>query len=275
MKLAAFEYHRPESLEAALELLAQHGDEAKVLAGGQSLIPLMAMRLARPAHLIDLARVPGLATVSDDGDHFHIGAMATHRAIERDPRMPRLVAAAVPHIGHFQIRNRGTVGGSLSHMDPAAEWPALALVLDAQLVAASARGRRTVAASDFIVGPLMTSLEPDELLVEVVLPKRGADFGFAEIERRSGDFALAGAACQGGAIAVFGTGAKPQRLTGVEQYLRDSGNVGAELVALAESEIEATGDIHASASYRRAVAAALVRRVVSQRSAQSGASAWN
>jgi aerobic carbon-monoxide dehydrogenase medium subunit len=139
-----------------------------------------------------------------------IGAMARQRDIEHDPRMPGLVRAAVPHIGHFQIRNRGTVGGSLSHMDPAAEWPAVALPLDAVMVAASVRGRRDITADDFMIGPQMTSLEPDELLVEMVLPMRNEGLGFAEVTRRGlGDFALAGAACQDRAVVVFGTGLRP------------------------------------------------------------------
>jgi carbon-monoxide dehydrogenase medium subunit len=262
VKPARFEYHRPESLEAALHLLAEHGEEAKPLAGGQSLIPLLAMRLALPGHLVDLQGVPELRGISVDGRGVRIGAMVSQREVERDGRMPGLVAAAVPHIAHFQIRNRGTVGGSLSHMDPAAEWPAIALVLDAVMVVASVGGRREIPARDFIVGPMMTALEPDELMVEVVLPASEERFGFAEVERRSGDFALVGAACQGEAVCVFASGPRPQRLEGVEEFLRRGGRPGAELQALAASEIDATGDIHASAAYRREVAAALVDRVV-------------
>jgi carbon-monoxide dehydrogenase medium subunit len=265
VKPSPFEYHRPESLEAALQLLAEHGDEAKPLAGGQSLIPLLAMRLALPGHVVDLQRVADLRGISV-GDHkVRIGAMVSQREVERDARMPGLVAAAVPHIAHFQIRNRGTIGGSLAHMDPAAEWPAIALTLDAVMVAASVRGIREVPARDFMVGPMMTALEPDELLVEVVLPAAQERFGFAEVERRSGDFALAGAACQGEAVCIFAAGPRPQRLVGVEEFLRGGGRVGDDLIALAASEIEATGDIHASADYRRQVAARLVGRVVADR----------
>jgi carbon-monoxide dehydrogenase medium subunit len=275
VKPAPFEYHRPESLEAALQLLAAHGDEAKPLAGGQSLIPLLAMRLALPGHIVDLQRVPELRGISVDDSGVRIGAMVSQREVERDGRMPDLVAAAVPHIAHFQIRNRGTVGGSLSHMDPAAEWPALALVLDAVMVAASTRGRRELPARDFVVGPMMTALEPDELLVEVVLPAAGEPFGFAEVERRSGDFALVGVACYRQAVCVFATGPRPQRLERVEEFLRGGGRPGKELEALAASEIEATGDIHASAEYRRQVGASLVGRLVAHLDRSREAPAWS
>jgi carbon-monoxide dehydrogenase medium subunit len=275
VKPARFEYHRPESLEAALQLLAEHGEEAKPLAGGQSLVPLLAMRLALPGHLVDLQRVHELRGISVDGRGVRIGAMVSQREVERDGRMPGLVAAAVPHIAHFQIRNRGTVGGSLSHMDPAAEWPAIALVLDAVMVVASVRGGREIPARDFVVGPMMTALEPDELLVEVVLPASADPFGFAEVERRSGDFALVGAARQGYAVCVFACGPRPQRLEGVEQFLRGGGRPGAELQSLAASEIDATGDIHASAGYRRQVGAALVGRVVADVDRSREARAWS
>lgn len=258
MKSAAFEYRRPESLDEALDLLAEHGDEAKALAGGQSLIPLLAMRLAQPAMLVDLDRVPGLKEVAGG----RIGAMVTQARLERETDLPGVVRAALPHIGHFQVRTRGTVGGSLCHADPAAEWPALAVLLGAILHVRSRHGERRLAAADFVVGPLMTALAPDELLVAVELPAVAGGFGFAEVERRGGDFALVGAAAQGGAVVVFATGAAPQRLGAVEAHLAAGGRPGAELRALAEREIEAGGDIHASAGYRRRVGAALVDRVV-------------
>jgi len=260
MKAAPFEYRRPESLEEALDLLAEHGEEAKPLAGGQSLIPLLAMRLAQPALLVDLERVPGLKGLRDG----RIGAMTSQARLANEAALPGVVKAALPHIGHFQIRTRGTVGGSLCHADPAAEWPALAVLLGAVLHVRSRRGRREVKADEFFVGPLTTSLEPDELLLEVELPAAAGGFGFAEVERRGGDFALVGAAAQGGAVVVFGTGARPQRLVGVEANLAAGGATGPELRALAEHEIEATGDIHASAAYRRSVGAALVERVVAE-----------
>lgn len=271
MKPPPFEYHRPETLEEALAIMAEHGDQARPLAGGQSLIPLLAMRLVRPSHIVDLHRVAELQQVSVADGRVSIGAMARQRDIEHDPRMPGLVRAAVPHIGHFQIRNRGTVGGSLSHMDPAAEWPAVALALDAVMVAASVRGRRDITADDFMIGPRMTSLEPEELLVEVVLPMRNEGFGFAEVTRRGlGDFALAGAACQDRAVVVFGTGLRPQRLRAVEDFLNSGGGTRAEVSALAASEIQATDDIHTSSHYRREVAATLVGAVVEELRTRGG-----
>jgi aerobic carbon-monoxide dehydrogenase medium subunit len=265
LKPPPFEYHRPEALEEALGIMAEHGDRARPLAGGQSLIPLLAMRLVRPSHLVDLHRVAELQQVSVADGRVSIGAMARYREIERDPRMPGLVRAAVPHIGHFQIRNRGTVGGSLSHMDPAAEWPAIALALDAVMVAASVRGYREIAADDFMIGPQMTRLEPDELLVEVIVPLRDEGFGFAEVARRGlGDFALVGAACQAHTVAVFGTGPRAQRLRAVEDLLNSGGGTRAEVSALAATEIQATGDIHASSRYRREVAARLVGAVIEE-----------
>ena len=265
MKPQPFEYHRPESLDQTLQIMAELGDQAKPLAGGQSLVPLLAMRVARPGHVVDLQRVAELRQISVADGRLRIGAMVRQRDIEHDARMPGLVKAAVPHIGHFQIRNRGTVGGSLSHMDPAAEWPAVALAVDAVIVAASVRGGREIAADDFMVGPQMTSLEPDELLVEVIVPLRDEGFGFAEVTRRGlGDFALVGAACQGSAVVVFGSGPRAQRLTGVEGFLKSGGGASAEISALAATEIQATDDILISSHYRREVAATLVGAVVEQ-----------
>jgi carbon-monoxide dehydrogenase medium subunit len=263
LKPLSFEYHRPDSLNETLQIMAELGGQAKPLAGGQSLMPLLAMRLVRPGHVVDLQRVAELRGISVADGQLRIGAMTRQRDIEHDPRMPGLVRAAVPHIAHFQIRNRGTIGGSLSHMDPSAEWPALALTLDAVLVAASVRGQREITADDFLIGPQMTALRPDEVLVEVILPLRNEGFGFAEITRRGrGDFALAGATCQGTAVAVFGTGPRPQRLTAVEELLKTEGGTAADVSALAASEILATDDLHTSAHYRRRIGATLVGTVV-------------
>jgi carbon-monoxide dehydrogenase medium subunit len=249
VKAAPFAYHRPTSLPEALDLLAEHGGDAKALAGGQSLVPLMAMRLAQPAVIVDLAEVPELKYRSGS----MVGAMVTNAALERDPSgLPPIVPAALPHVGHFQIRNRGTLGGSLAHLDPAAEWPALALLLEARLNLRSRdRGERTLSAEEFMLGPLTTALEPDELLTSVTFPDWPAEgrWGFAEIARRPGDFALAGAACSvvdgRRRVVVFATGAVPQLLEkGVP--------------------IAATGDLHAGAAYRSTVAARLVEQVLAQ-----------
>jgi carbon-monoxide dehydrogenase medium subunit len=271
LKLPPFEYHRPAVLEEALGIMAEHGDQAKPLAGGQSLVPLLAMRRVRPSHLVDLHRVAELREISVVDGRVRIGAMARQRDLEHDPRMPGLVRAAVPHIGHFQIRNRGTVGGSLAHMDPAAEWPAVALTLDAVMVVASVRGRRELAADDFMIGPHMTGLAADELLVEVIVPVGDEVFGFAEMTRRGvGDFALVGAACQASAVAVFGAGPRAQRLTAVEDLLNSGGGTRAEVSALAATEIQATDDLHTSARYRREVAARLVGAVLAESQTRGG-----
>jgi carbon-monoxide dehydrogenase medium subunit len=220
---------------------------------------------------VDLHRVAELRQISVADGRVRIGAMARQRDIEHDPRMPGLVSAAVPHVGHFQIRNQGTVGGSLCHMDPAAEWPAVALALDAVMVAASVRGRREIAADDFMVGPHMTGLAVDELLVEVIVPVRDEGFGFAEVTRRGvGDFALVGAACQASAVVVFGAGPRAQRLTAVEDFLNSGGGARAEVAALATTEIQATDDLHTSSRYRREVAAMLVGAVVEQSQTPGG-----
>ncbi|MDQ6772475.1 MAG: FAD binding domain-containing protein [Candidatus Dormibacteraeota bacterium] len=261
MRAAAFDYARPESLAEALELLAEHGDDARPLAGGQSLLPLMALRLARPALLVDLQRLPELRALEVSPGTLRIGAMTTESELESVPALPPILASALPQIGHFQIRNRGTVGGSLAHMDPAGEWPALALLLDAELEVASARGGRRIGAAEFCRGPLTTALEADELLLAVKLRHAGGPHGFAEVARRPGDFALVGAACHAGRIVAFATGHGPQRLAGCERHLAQGGGLD-ELQALAETEIEAAGDVHVSAAYRRRMGARLVARVV-------------
>jgi carbon-monoxide dehydrogenase medium subunit len=260
VKSAPFEYRRPESLAEALQILDQHGDEARPLAGGQSLIPLLAMRLAQPAMLVDLGRLAELRGTRREGPGLAIGAMTTQAQLER-LSLPGILAAALPHVGHFQIRSRGTVGGSLAHMDPAAEWPALALLLEAELELASVSGRRRVRAADFARGPMTSAIEPNELLVSILISDAGGPFGFLEVERRPGDFALVGAACHRGRLVAFATGATPQRLPRCEDLLKVGGPAG-DLRALAEAEIEATGDVHASAAYRRRVGAALVQRAV-------------
>jgi carbon-monoxide dehydrogenase medium subunit len=246
------------SLAEALQILDQHGDDARPLAGGQSLIPLLAMRLAQPAMIVDLGRLPELRGIRRDGSEIAIGAMTAQAQLERLP-LPGILAAALPHVGHFQIRSRGTIGGSLAHMDPAAEWPALAVLLDAELELAAASGRRLLRAADFALGPMTSAIEPNELLVSIRLSGAEGPFGFLEVERRPGDFALVGAACHRGRLVAFATGATPQRLPRCEALLREGGSA-AELRALAEAEIEATGDVHASAGYRRRVGAALVQR---------------
>jgi carbon-monoxide dehydrogenase medium subunit len=272
MKPSPFEYERPESLADALQVLATYGDRCKVLAGGQSLIPLLAMRLAQPEVIVDVARVRELSGVDRNGSRIRIGAMTTNAEMERRQDMPSPPSQALPHVGHFQIRNRGTIGGSLAHMDPAAEWPALLLAMEGEVTLQSVRGRRALAAADFVQGPLMTALADDELLVEVTLPTDGRGAGFAEVARRPGDFALVGAACHRArsgraGVVAFATGTQPHRLPRLEAALEDGVPDEAELVRLAAAELTVGGDIHATAEYRRQVGARMVARAVRQ--------AWN
>ena len=257
MKPAPFDYRRPETLAEALALLEKYGDDARPLAGGQSLVPLLAMRLAQPSLLVDLSRIPELRVLQSEPGRLRIGAMTRQAELELRSDLPPILRAALPHIGHFQIRNRSTVGGSLAHMDPAAEWPALALLLDAELeVISQRRGRRLIPAAQFVRGPLLTAIEPDELLVSVTLSEAGGRFGFAEVERRSGDFALVGAAAHRGRVVVFATGPAPHRIQ------IPAGADPAEIRSLAESQIEAIADIHAGTAYRRRVGARLVEQVM-------------
>ncbi len=282
MKPAPFDYLAPDSLEAALAALAQHGGEAKVLAGGQSLIPVMNFRLAQPALLVDLNRVPDLAWVraGDDGG-LSLGAMTRQRRLERDPlvaeRAP-LMAEAVPFIAHPQIRNRGTVGGSLAHADPAAELPAIAVALRARLRLARSNGERWVAAGDFFQGLLTTALEPDELLVEIALPPLPPRTGwsFMEIARRHGDYAQVGIAalvtldedgrCREARLTYLSVGSAPvvaQRAGETLAGRELSEKAIAEAAALAAAEeIQPTADIHATAAFKRHLARILTERAL-------------
>lgn len=281
MKPAAFEYFAPATVDEALALLHEHGDEAKILAGGQSLMPLMNLRLARPKVVVDINRISGLdgiAATADGG--LAIGALARQRAVEKSPlvreRNPLLVAA-MPLIGHFQIRNRGTIGGSIVHGDPAAELPALSLLLNCEFLLARKDGARVISASDFFLGYLTTAIEPGELLTEIRLPKwrAGAAWAIDEIARRKGDFALVGALVRadmngGGilqdvAIVMFGVGGKPQRIESAEAILKgrpiEQGVLRALSRAIAD-ELTPDSDIHASAEYRKEVGGVLARRVL-------------
>jgi len=281
MKPPPFEYHAVASVDEAVSLLGDLGDEAKVLAGGQSLIPLLALRLARPAHLVDINRVADLATVAN-GNSLVVGALVRHRVAERSSTVRSanpLVADALGLIGHVAIRNRGTIGGSTAHADPAAELPAVLLALDGEVEATSRRGVRRVQASDLFRGFLTTSLAPDELLTAVRFPAwpAGTGWSFQEFSRRSGDFAIAGAAVTvrldasgliGEArIALSGVASAPVRATGAEAAL--TGQPPSDEAWAAASEAAATGleppsDVHGSAAYRRHLVAALTRRALRQ-----------
>ena len=277
MKPSSFEYHAPSSIDEAVSLLAEL-DDAKVIAGGQSLVPMISLRLAYFEHLVDVGRIGELGGITHEPDAVIIGASTVDAAVERDADLATtvpLLNRATPFIGHFQIRNRGTVGGSIAHADPAAEYPAVALALDAEIEAASPRGRRCIAAEEFFRGFWTTVLEPDELLVSVRFPVWRGRCGFAvrEFARRHGDFAIAGAAiavqlddqdavarC---AIGLFGLGSTPLRATEAERAaLGQKGpDIAEELSRLATADLtDVPSDIHGPANYRRWVGAAMVRR---------------
>lgn len=291
MKPPPFGYVAATSVEEALDALAEHGDEAKLLAGGQSLVPLLAFRLARPSVLVDLNGVDGLDGAALEDGTLVLGATARERTVERLPGLAercRMVVEAIAHIGHVAIRNRGTVGGSLVHADPAAEWPALAVALDAELDATSKRGTRTIPAQEFFVSYFTTSLEPDEVLtrIRVPLPNGRSGSAFLELARRHGDFALAGVGAHvtltadGTAsdvrLGLIGVGDRPVRASGAEAALRGripDEEAVAEAAEAVAGEIEPTGDIHASADYRRHLATVLTRRAVTAAVERAGGGA--
>jgi carbon-monoxide dehydrogenase medium subunit len=280
LKPPAFQYFAPSSLDEALALRAEHADDCAVLAGGQSLMPMLNLRMAFPGTLIDLAGISELAGIREWDGGVAIGAMTRQRAAERSALLSEhapLAARALPNIGHTTIRNRGTVGGSIAHADPAAELPAVALALDAELVAASISGERTIAASDFFAGFLTTSLAPEELLVEVRLPGLAAGHGvaFIELARRHGDFALVGVAAAlaldgegkiaDARLAFIGVGGTPMRAREAEAVLRGEApgdGVFAEAAERAKTEIDPSDDTHASAEYRRRIAGVLAQRAL-------------
>jgi CO/xanthine dehydrogenase FAD-binding subunit len=269
VKAAPFSYQRPERVDEALRMLED--PDAKAIAGGQSLVPMMAMRLARPAVLVDLNGLGELEGVADRGGTVTVGALTRQRALERWPdlagRLP-LVAAALPMIGHREIRNRGTVGGSVAHADPAAELLLVAATLRAELVARRADGTRLLAGEDFCTGPFQTRLEPGELLTEVRFPaaRAGEGFAFEEVARRHGDFALCGAAVHARpgervAVGLLGVGPTP-RVFDVREELGedpDSDRFGAVAADVA-GRLDPSSDAHAGAAYRRRLARVLVRR---------------
>jgi carbon-monoxide dehydrogenase medium subunit len=290
MKPPPFDYLDPGTAADAVALLKQHEGEAKILAGGQSLMPLLNMRLARPGVLIDLRKVAELDYVREADGGLAIGAMTSKRVVEDSALVKRrqpLLHAATLLIAHPQIRNRGTIGGSLAQADPAAEYPAIAVALDAELRAVGPDGERTINAADFFVTYLTTALEPTELLTEVRWPTLDARTGWSvqEISRRHGDFAMAGVAvtvalessghCKGARIVLFGVGPTPVRAREAEQIV--NGNKPDEkLLEQAGQQVskeidEPLSDIHASAEYRRHLAGVLTRRALAEAVARAGA----
>ena len=289
MKPPPFEYLTPGSLDEALDLLAQHGDEAKVIAGGQSLVPLLAMRLSRPSVLVDINAVVGLRSIEERDDRVVFGATARERDAERSPvvadRLP-VMAEALPLIGHISIRNRGTIGGSIAHADASAELPAVAVATGAQMVVRSGRGERTLPAEEFFLGHFTTALADDECLVEVEVPAgpAGAGWSFLEVARRPGDFALVGVAAMvalaedriGEArVCLMGVADRPVRATAVEAALAGatpSEDTFAEAAAGAVRDLRPASDMHGSSEFRRHLAAVTVRRALVAAAEKAGAS---
>lgn len=283
MKPYSFDYVAPSSLEDALRLLDAHGGDAKIIAGGQSLIPIMNLRLAAPSVLIDIAGIASLRGIERLADgSISAGAVTPHRHFERSSLIAEslpIVHAAMPWVAHAQIRNRGTLGGSLCHADPAAEWPALCLACEAEMTLVSSRGERVVPAEDFSLGVYETATAPDEILTSVRFAAWPSNrrWGFQEVSRRRGDFAIIGIAClidvdaagvcQWARLVVFGAGERPLLLTRAAQSL--VGNIvnGAAIQAASETaraEVEPRDDLHASAEYRRELIEVLTRRALMQ-----------
>lgn len=290
MKPAPFEYRRPADLAETLALLAEVGDDAKILAGGQSLVPAMNFRLARPAMLIDINHVDGLAYFHEEAAGLRIGAMTRHAQVERSPLVARrlpLLHATMPWVAHAQIRSRGTFGGSLVHADPAAELPAVALALGATMRLQSANGEREVAAEDFFVGLFETVRQPDELLVEILVPELapGAGWSFQEFSRRHGDFALAGVVatvelgadgvCRAARLALLAVDEKPllaPRTVAALIGQRPSPELCRAAAAVcALEEVQPGDDLHATAAYRRHLVEVLTRRALTEAFARAGA----
>lgn len=289
MKPAPFAYYRPRAVDEALALLAQHGSDAKPLAGGQSLIPAMNFRLARPAVLVDLNEITELAGIRREGDGLHLGAMTRQRVVERDSTVAReapLLHETMPFIAHAQIRNRGTVGGSLAHADPAAELPAVMLALDAKFQARGPRGSRWIPAAEFYTGLFETALVPGELLVDIAVPTGVARSGaaFAEVARRHGDYALAGVAvlvtlddtgrCRAARIALLSVGDGPVLARAAAKALAGESPTPAAIREAAEAaaskDSDPPGDIHASPAYRRQLVSVLVRRTLERACERAG-----
>lgn len=294
MKPVDFEFHRPETLSEAIALLARFGEDGKVLAGGQSLVPLLNFRLARPEHLIDLGRIASLLAIRRTPQWLSIGAMVTYAQAERSVAVTQgapLMARAFPHIAHQAIRARGTVGGSIAHGDPAAELTAVVVALEATMVVVGPRGTRQIPAKDFFLANLVTALEHDEVLTEVrIIPPAGpTGAAFEEVARRRGDFALVGAGAQvrlapDGTIAdiricLTGVSPIPHRAVEAETILIGHALNAQSIRSAADATrdvLRPSGDLHATADYRRHVAGTLVSRVVQtavQRAALSTTSA--
>jgi carbon-monoxide dehydrogenase medium subunit len=280
MKLPPFDYACPATLSEAVQLLASRDGDAKALAGGQSLVPMLAFRLAQPALLVDLRKLADLRGIRITDKGVTLGAMVRWREIEDDDRLASahpLLKAAIEHVAHYQIRNRGTVGGSIAHADPAAEMPGIAMTCDAEIAVVGTSGARTIQAADFFQGALTTALTPDEIIVEIRLPAwpKARRWGFQEFARRRGDFAMAAAAvfydqdesgkAKNAHIGVIGVADRPLRLAAVEDVI--NGRVVDEITiaaadAATSAAVDPQDDIHASAAYRRSLVGTMVERAL-------------
>ena len=286
MKLPPFDYACPTTLPEAVQLLSAPGGDAKPIAGGQSLVPMLAFRLAQPTLLVDLRKLGDLRGIKISQKGVTLGAMVRWREIEDDERLKTahpLLKAAVAHIAHYQIRNRGTVGGSLAHADPAAEMPGIAITCDAEIAVVGKAGARVIQAADFFQGALTTALTADEIIVEVRLPAWHPErrWGFEEFARRRGDFSMAAAAvfydqnddgtAREAHVGVVGVADRPLRLPSVEAVLNgrtvDAAAI-AEAEAAASAAVDPQDDIHASAAYRRALAGTMVERALKRAAAR-------
>jgi len=280
MKPPPFDYRRAESLAHACDLLSEHGEDAKILAGGQTLIPMLNYRLARPKMLIDISNIPERDQVADEAHGIRVRATTVYRHVERsasvEKRLP-LLRKAIQHVAHFQIRNKGTLGGSIANADPAAEMPAMSLVFDAQMDVASKRGRRSIPACEFFTTYMTTALQQDEVLESVFFeePPKRSGWGFEEVARRSGDYALVGSTaivslddsgkCVRARVVLFGVAPTPVRATESENLLlgqRYSPALVKEAAPLVQMVVDPEADVHVTAAYRRSVSEVLTARVL-------------
>ncbi|MFM8310291.1 MAG: FAD binding domain-containing protein [Ilumatobacteraceae bacterium] len=270
---AAFDYVRASSAAEAVSLIGQHGDDAKFLAGGHSLLPLMRLRLAQPSVLVDIGRVSDLSYIRDAGDHIAIGALTRHMDVEKSPVLAQhapLLAHAAGHVGDPQVRHRGTIGGSIAHADPASDLPATTLALGATYVAQGPKGTREIAAADFYKGFLQSALAADEMLTEIRVPKmQGAGWSFQKFNRRAQDWAIVGVAAWrrngSSGVALVNMGSTPVLASSVSSALSSGASV-ADAAELAAAEAEPQNDLNASPDYRRHLAKVLVRRALEEAS---------
>jgi len=273
MFAANFDYLRPSTVEEAVKLLAKHGDDAKLLAGGHSLIPAMKLRLARPKVVVDIGRIANLSYIREAGGSIAIGAMTTHADIDASKTLrdkSPLLAETARHIGDVQVRNKGTIGGSLVHADPAADYPASILALDAEIDVVGPRGTRTIKAVDFFVDLLQTAIAADEIVTEIRVPVTAKTVAYEKTEQKASGFALAGAAVvigPGGVrVGITGVAAKAYRATGVEKALAGQKALTPDLIARASAQaaagVDALGDIHASPEFRAHLAQVNTRRAL-------------